>query len=120
MGDPSQLGECGLVGDVLSIIYRPVKLIRNITLRTDNQIAMDRVPRARSNSPTPNRLLQHLCLVCLVYGADVLPVYIRSERNFAAAKLARWSDEEVAQRYQQEGMKGANAARALWKSMDLY
>ena len=57
--------------------------------------------------------------MCLVGREDFPPVYIRSEHNFAADNLTRWSDEAAEQWEHQEGMSGANAAGALRKSMDL-
>ena len=117
--DPLQIGECEFLASPLSIIYRPREASRIIILRDGNQSVMSWVFRARSNSSAPNRLLRHLCLVCRVYGLDVLPLYIRSGRNFAADNLDRWSDEEVEKPPQQEGMEGVNAAGVLSKSTDL-
>ena len=117
-GDPLQIGGCELMDDVLAIILARGG-IRNIISRTDNHNAMSWVSRESSNSPAPIRLLRHLCLACLVYGVDVIPVYIRGERNIAADNLTRRSDEEVEQFSQQEGMEVANSSAALWKSIEL-
>ena len=92
---------------------------RNIALCADNQNVLSWAERARPNAPTPNRILRPINLFCRTHRVDVLPLYVRSDRNLSADGLTRRSQHGVDAWSTREGMTRVNAGEKLWGNMTL-
>ena len=92
---------------------------RNVALCTDNQNGPRWVEQAKAQSPGANRILWVINLFCLNNKVDILPAYVRSERNLFADGLTRWAPGEVDQWAKSEGTTPIDAAAKLWAEMAL-
>ena len=117
-GDPL-IGECELVAAEMASLSWDVGSDRNIAMCSDNQNVMSWVGNARSQSPVASRILKAVNLFFLHNEVDVLPAYVRSERNIFADGLTRWAQIELEDWVSQELMAQIDVAARLWAGMAL-
>lgn len=91
----------------------------NVVLCTEYRNVLRWVEHARSHSPLSNRILRSMNHFSICHGVDVLPVYLRGERNAFADGLARWPQSELGDWAPREDMAEVDAVTRLWAGMAL-